>query len=75
MNAPLSREDQAIAACLDARDAQFKAIRLIQKLGRFNQPAFDALINAEDSNTRAINILLELRREQTGERPNLRVAS
>lgn len=64
MTAPLPVEDQALAACLDARDAVFKAIRLVKKIGRFNQQAFDALISAEDSNTQAINILLELRRAQ-----------
>lgn len=65
MSAPLSPEDQALAACLDARDAVHKARRIVEKVKAFAPGLYQLLTEIEDSNTVAINIQLELRRAET----------
>ena len=60
----MTSEDQALSACLDARDYMFRAIRLIKSCRNFDARALDALVAAEDANTVAINIQLELRRTE-----------
>ncbi len=60
-------EDQALSACLDARDAQFAATRLVEKCSFFRQDILDALYKSESATTTAIHILLEMRRSEAYE--------
>lgn len=64
----MSPEDQAITVCLDARDAQFKALRLVKACGFFREDIYQALCASEDRLTAAITIQLELRRQAASQK-------
>lgn len=63
----MTPEDQALVACLDARDAVFKAMRLLKNLKVFMPRAYAAVIDAEDSLSQGIQIQLELRQRERAE--------
>ena len=60
----MTTEDQALDACLNARDATYKAMRLLKACRVFCPKAYEAIVRAEDAATVAINVQLELRQRR-----------